>query len=168
MGAHRLWFATRLLGILGSLAIGVTTGFFCVREILRGCRTAFDRLGSGIGCHLCGTGNLAAIACPSDCVAVGLNPSDSEGVVVAIPNDVGSPSITRFTPASGPPGTKIKISGANLSGATKVTFNGKPTTINKDASTTIVVHVPSGATTGKIKITTPSGTAKSATSFTVT
>jgi IPT/TIG domain len=77
------------------------------------------------------------------------------------------PAITSFSPASGPVGAKVKITGTNLAGATKVAFNGKAATITKDSATKIIVKVPSGATTGKIKVTTPEGSVKSATKFTV-
>jgi YVTN family beta-propeller protein len=78
------------------------------------------------------------------------------------------PTITSFSPASGPVGTVVTIKGTNLSGATKVTFNGVKGTITKDTATKIKVKVPSGATTGKIKVVTPGGRAKTATAFTVT
>ena len=78
------------------------------------------------------------------------------------------PSVAKFTPASGPVGTVVTIKGTNLSGATKVTFNGLKGTITSDSATKIEVKVPSGATTGKIKVVTPGGQSKSTTSFTVT
>jgi hypothetical protein len=81
---------------------------------------------------------------------------------------VDPPTITSFSPASGPPGTTVTIKGTNLAGATKVTFNGKAATITSDSATKIKVTVPSGATTGKIKVTTPGGKVTSATNFTVT
>ena len=36
----------------------------------------------------------------------------------------GVPTIASFTPASGPAGTSVTISGTNFSGATAVSFNG--------------------------------------------
>jgi hypothetical protein len=78
------------------------------------------------------------------------------------------PTITKFSPASGPVGTVVTIKGTNLSGATKVTFNGVKGTITSDTATKIKVKVPSGATTGKIKVVTPDGKVKTATAFTVT
>jgi hypothetical protein len=82
--------------------------------------------------------------------------------------EVGSPTITRFTPTSGPPGTKVTIKGTNLGGATSITFNGISAAITKDANTKVKVKVPASATTGKITVTTPDGSATSATNFTVT
>jgi YVTN family beta-propeller protein len=79
-----------------------------------------------------------------------------------------SPTITKFSPASGPVGTVVTIKGTNLSGATKVTFDGVKGTITKDTAREIKVKVPSGAKTGKIEVVTPGGKVKTATAFTVT
>ena len=79
---------------------------------------------------------------------------------------VPSPAITRFTPTSGTPGATVSITGSHLSGAIRVTFNGKSGAISSDSSTVIKALVPVGATTGKIAVTTPGGTATSATKFT--
>jgi ribosomal protein L21E len=49
-----------------------------------------------------------------------------------------------------------------------VTFDGKAGTVTSDSSTTITVKVPTGAKTGKIKVTTAGGSATSSASFTVT
>ena len=79
-----------------------------------------------------------------------------------------TPKIGSFTPTSGPAGTTVTITGQNLSGATKVAFNRAPATIVSDTATQIVTHVPAGATTGHISVTTPAGTATSKAPFTVT
>jgi uncharacterized repeat protein (TIGR03803 family) len=78
------------------------------------------------------------------------------------------PTITSFTPESGPVGTSVTITGMGLKQTTKVTFNGKSaTTFTVDSDTQVLADVPTGATTGKIAVTTKGGSAKSATSFTV-
>jgi hypothetical protein len=79
----------------------------------------------------------------------------------------GPPTITSFSPTSGPVGTVVTIKGTNLEGATKVTFNGLSGTITTDTDGKIKVKVPVGATTGKIKVVTPGGNVKTATAFTV-
>jgi uncharacterized repeat protein (TIGR03803 family) len=80
-----------------------------------------------------------------------------------------TPGILSFSPASGPVGTKVTITGTSFTGATKVTFGGvKATTFSVDSDTQITATVPTGAKTGKIQVTTPGGTAASATNFTVT
>jgi hypothetical protein len=78
------------------------------------------------------------------------------------------PKITSFTPTSGPVGKKVTITGKKLGGATNVSFNGHSATIVSNTATTIVAKVPTGATSGKISVTTAGGTGTSATSFTVT
>ncbi len=81
-----------------------------------------------------------------------------------------TPSISSFSPTSGPVGTSVRINGSGFGGATAVRFNGvsaSPFTVNTQG-TRIDTKVPSGATTGRITVTTPGGTATSATNFTVT
>ncbi len=78
-----------------------------------------------------------------------------------------SPTITSFSPLSGPVGTSVTITGTNLTGATSVKFNGTAAIITSNTATQIVTTVPAGATTGPITVTTAGGTATSATNFTV-
>jgi pimeloyl-ACP methyl ester carboxylesterase len=75
--------------------------------------------------------------------------------------------ITGFNPESGPVGTTVTIDGVNLMDAIEVTFNGTAALILGSLSTNIWVRVPEGATTGPIQVTTLSGSATSATDFTV-
>ena len=92
--------------------------------------------------------------------------TSSTNFTVTIP----APTITGFSPASGPVGTSVTISGANLSGATSVKFNGvsQPAYTVNAGGTQITAAVPAAATTGPIAVTTPGGTATSSTNFTVT
>ena len=80
----------------------------------------------------------------------------------------GPPAVTKFKPASGPVGSTVVIKGTNLTGATRVAFNGVAATIIKDFARNIRVKVPVGATTGKIEIVTPKGRVQTATVFKVT
>jgi hypothetical protein len=97
---------------------------------------------------------LAAIAC----------------VVLAAPAAARTPApkISSFSPTSGPAGTVVTVAGSNFTGATAVAFNRSPA-----ASYTVVsgsqirATVSAGATTGRISVTTPGGTANSAGNFTV-
>ena len=75
------------------------------------------------------------------------------------------PNITSF-PASGAIGSSIIITGNNFSGANAVKFNGTSATFTVDSATQITAVVPAGATTGPISVTTPNGTATSASNFT--
>ncbi|MBD2721553.1 IPT/TIG domain-containing protein [Hymenobacter sp. BT189] len=85
----------------------------------------------------------------------------------------GPPTITGFTPTSGPVGTSVTINGTNLapdSFGSSIFFNGAqaapfPRVPNP---TEIYAVVPAGATTGLISVTNPNGAAVSAVPFTVT
>jgi hypothetical protein len=80
-----------------------------------------------------------------------------------------APTISGFTPPSGPVGTSVTITGTDLSGASAVTFHGtSATTFTVDSATQVRATVPAGATTGPVAVTTPGGTATSASDFTVT
>jgi hypothetical protein len=79
------------------------------------------------------------------------------------------PTLTGFSPASGPVGSSVILTGTSLTQTTGVTFGGnKPAsfTVNNDGQATATV--PAGAAKGKITVNTAGGTATSATSFTVT
>jgi IPT/TIG domain len=80
---------------------------------------------------------------------------------------IAAPTITSFTPTSGPIGTSVKITGTNLTGATAVTFNNVAATFVVNSATQITATVPATATTGKIKVTTPGGSATSTADFVV-
>jgi hypothetical protein len=80
----------------------------------------------------------------------------------------GNGLLKSFTPLSGKPGAKVTIKGASLSEVTGVSFGGASATIVSAGSTKIVVKVPNDAMTGAISVTLNSGTAVSATPFTVT
>src|SRR5438093_702877 len=88
----------------------------------------------------------------------------SDPVTVAVSNP---PTISSFTPASGPVGTSVTISGTNFTGATAVRFNGTSANFTVNSASTITASVPAGATSGSISVTTSAGTASSASSFTV-
>ncbi|HEY3971769.1 MAG TPA: choice-of-anchor tandem repeat GloVer-containing protein [Candidatus Sulfotelmatobacter sp.] len=78
-----------------------------------------------------------------------------------------TPTILSFTPPSGPVGTSVTITGTGLTQTTKVTFNKVSATFTVNSDTQITATVPTGATTGKIAVTTKGGSATSSTSFTV-
>jgi hypothetical protein len=77
------------------------------------------------------------------------------------------PTFTSFAPTSGPVGTAVTLTGTAFTQATKVTFNGKSASFTVNSDTQITATVPTGATTGKIAVTTKGGSATSTTSFTV-
>lgn len=97
--------------------------------------------------------------------AVGTSVSAKVNVVAPIP----APTISSFSPASGPVGASIVINGTNLSAVTGVQFNGVAASVWKLVSATqISVTVPLAASTGAVKVSTPTASATSPTAFTVT
>jgi hypothetical protein len=77
------------------------------------------------------------------------------------------PTVSGFVPTSGAVASSVTLTGSGFSGASKVTFNGVSAAFTVKSATQITATVPSGATSGKIAVTTPAGTATSAASFTV-
>jgi uncharacterized repeat protein (TIGR03803 family) len=77
------------------------------------------------------------------------------------------PVILSFKPGNGPMGTQVTLTGTGLTGTTSVTFGGVKATFTVNSATQVTAIVPTGAMTGRIKITTAGGTATSPASFTV-
>ncbi|MHB1462387.1 MAG: SUMF1/EgtB/PvdO family nonheme iron enzyme [Armatimonadota bacterium] len=89
-------------------------------------------------------------------------------LVLALPVNAAAPSITSFQPDNGKVGDVITITGTSLTGASVVKVNGTSAPqYTVTSATSIEMTIPSGATTGKIAITTPGGTATSTTDLTV-
>jgi hypothetical protein len=100
------------------------------------------------------------------------NDTGSTGGCVQTHSIVGGggsgPTITSFNPTSGAIGAPVDIQGTNFTGATSVKFNGTAdTTFQVNSSSDISAHVPTGATSGFITVTTPQGTGTSSTQFVV-
>ncbi len=77
------------------------------------------------------------------------------------------PTIAEFSPAKGPVGTNVVITGTNFGGPMSVTFNLALADFTVDSPTQITATVPAGATTGPIVVTTSAGTATSASAYIV-
>ena len=67
----------------------------------------------------------------------------------------------------GKPGQVVNILGNNLSGTTSVTFNGTVAQFKVMSDSYLKAQVPTGATSGKIEVTTSSGTLSTITPFNV-
>ena len=80
---------------------------------------------------------------------------------------MGLAPFVQANPNFGKSGQVIGILGNNLTGTTSVAFNGVPATFKVVSSTYIKAELPTGATTGAIEVTTPSGTLKSNVAFQV-
>jgi uncharacterized repeat protein (TIGR03803 family) len=112
-------------------------------------------------------GFMTAVVSPA--AATGLvSVTTPSGTVSSLGNIKILPTVTGFSPPSGPVGTSVIITGTGLTGATKVTFGGvKATTFTVNSGTQITAIVPNGALTGKIGVTTAGGGATSKNVFTV-
>jgi uncharacterized repeat protein (TIGR03803 family) len=93
----------------------------------------------------------------------GGNPGD--GTVYSLSEGLGP--FLETLPTSGAVGAAVVILGNDLTGATSVTFNGKAATFKVVSATEITTNVPSGATTGKVVVKTPTATLTSNVSFNV-
>jgi uncharacterized repeat protein (TIGR03803 family) len=83
----------------------------------------------------------------------------SDGTVFSLA--VGLGPFVQTLPTSASAGAQVIILGTDLTGATSVTFNGTAATFTVVSATEITTTVPTGATTGTVVVTTPSGTLKS-------
>ncbi|MEI6234080.1 MAG: protease pro-enzyme activation domain-containing protein [Planctomycetota bacterium] len=100
------------------------------------------------------------------CTGIGVPNVGNLIVALTSVNGPNAPTITGFTPSTGPVGTTVTIVGTKFTSPLIVKFNG---VIAQGifTETTAVYQVPFGATTGPITITNSDGTATSFTNFTV-
>jgi hypothetical protein len=77
-----------------------------------------------------------------------------------------APTISSFTPTTAAVGASITITGTSFTGATAVAFNGVGASFTVNSAAIITAVVPVGVTTGKVSVTTPTGTALSSSNFT--
>jgi uncharacterized repeat protein (TIGR03803 family) len=80
---------------------------------------------------------------------------------------VGLGPFVETRPSAGKVGAHVIILGSNLTGATSVTFNGTAAAFTVVSASEIRTTVPSGATSGKVKVTTPGGVLVSNVAFRV-
>ncbi|HZL65078.1 MAG TPA: S8 family serine peptidase [Thermoleophilia bacterium] len=135
--------------------------------------------------HVTGAIALRAAAYPSESVATRISAIESSVDPVAalvgkvatggrldVANALDRPTpltIAGFTPASGPVGTSVTLTGSGFTGATAVRFHGTAATTESVVSDTqITATVPAGARTGTIAVDAPGGTGTSVAAFTVT
>jgi len=97
------------------------------------------------------------------------NPQHQSWAGSAFTVSTGSqPTITSFSPTSGVAGSTITVTGTGFNGTTAAWVgNGYDAAFTVNSDTSITITVPDDATTGPIKIVTPSSSALSSASFTV-
>ena len=98
-----------------------------------------------------------------------LSPASAE-VFFDTPGTVGGPTLTSLSPTSGAVGNSVTLSGSNFGttqGTSTVKFNGTVASPTSWSATSVVVPVPSGATTGNV-VATVGGVDSNGLPFTVT
>ena len=111
-------------------------------------------------CSATGTGTGAT--------GIGTSGCQTLAPVSPLAGDSGAaPKITAISVATGIVGTSVTITGTGFSTVTKVQFGSKSTTTFSATATTITVSVPTGATTGRVMVFNPNGTAMASQIFTV-
>jgi len=80
----------------------------------------------------------------------------------------GLHAFVEASPNFGKAGRKVILLGTNLAGTSSVSFHGTPATFHIVSKSEVITTVPAGATSGKIKVTTPRGTLTSNVKFRVT
>ncbi|MFL5766863.1 MAG: sulfatase-like hydrolase/transferase [Actinomycetota bacterium] len=98
---------------------------------------------------------------------IGLHAPDGDTTSASSFDVVPSPVIQSLSPSQAPVGAPIVLSGTGFTGATSVRFNGVVATFTVNSDTQISTSVPSTASSGPVDVTTPGGTATSASAFTV-
>ncbi|MCG8605223.1 DNRLRE domain-containing protein, partial [bacterium] len=99
-----------------------------------------------------------------------LGVSSLDGTAISVTDFVivSPPTISLFSPTSGPIGTVVTLIGNNFTGTTSVSLNGLAAssfTVNGGSQMTLVV--PAGASSGPISVTNAAGTSQSNGNFTV-
>lgn len=91
--------------------------------------------------------------------------TSNEGIVYSLNN--GLTPFVNLPSFYGREGNSVLIIGNDLKDASLVTFNGVPASFVANSNTHMTATVPTGATSGYIEVTTPSGVVKSRKMFTV-
>ena len=79
-----------------------------------------------------------------------------------------APTITSFSPGSGPVGTLVTITGTNLGSPTVFNIGGVAAVLVSNTGTALVGLVMPGAVTGAISVTTTAGAVSSSNNFVIT
>jgi hypothetical protein len=86
------------------------------------------------------------------------NMKDSICVLLNRINRRNMPVISSFTPSSAGTGTTVTISGENFTGATAVSFGGKPVTSFQVVSAGTITAIVAEGSSGSVSVITPNGT----------
>ncbi|HET6178453.1 MAG TPA: choice-of-anchor tandem repeat GloVer-containing protein [Candidatus Sulfotelmatobacter sp.] len=124
--------------------------------------------GTGAGTETVVSNNYMTVPVPSSATTGLITVLEPSGNLLTPLKFKVTPTITSFSPTSGPVGTQVVVKGMSFTGATAVKFGTVSATVfTVNSNTQITTEVPSGAATGKIQVVTPGGAAISTTNFTV-
>jgi YD repeat-containing protein len=121
---------------------------------------------------LSATKTMLTVAVPSNAATGKIGVSNSNGTATSssdfVISTVGGPTITSFTPAMGPVGTAIAISGTNFGmqpAANKVKIGEYSASVSSANANQVTALAPTISASGKISVTTNLGKAVSANDF---
>jgi len=118
-------------------------------------------------------GTDASFTVGSDTLVTAYVPGPATAGPISVTNEFGTgtsaanffvgnpPTVYGFVPYAGPVGTSVLISGNYFAGTTQVEFNGRPAVFLVNSNTVIQATVPSGVTSGPVRVTNPAGSATS-------
>jgi subtilisin-like proprotein convertase family protein len=146
-------------GAAGALVTITGSGFSNAASVkFNGVAAAFTKLSA----------NQIRATVPAAATSGKISVTNAAGSALSLTNFTVLPKLTLFTPATGPVGTVVTITGTGLGTLTGVRFNGVAATgFTKVSATQVKATVPAGATTGKITLLAPTGNILSTTNFTV-
>jgi IPT/TIG domain/Metallo-peptidase family M12B Reprolysin-like len=104
--------------------------------------------------------NVAGSATPAASPSPSSSPSPS-------PSPTAAPAITSFSPAIAAAGAQVIVTGTALSSVTAVRVAGVAAAFTPSSATSLLLTVPTGASSGRIEVSGPAGAALSATDLTV-
>lgn len=154
-------------------------GPFNIVECTNGCGTIFEITPSGNLATLYDFCSQGGVGCPGGGIPIAGLIQGTDGTLYGTTSEYGSGdgAIFSLSVALGPfvetrlsagkIGESVEILGSKLSGATSVSFNGTAAAFTVASESLITTRVPSGATTGNVKVVTPSGTLTSNVPFQV-
>ncbi len=109
-----------------------------------------------------------AVRVPDGAIAAPISVITAAGSATSTDSFTPTLSITGFTPASGPAGTIVDITGIGFTPTSSVKFNGTNATTTYIGPSEVKATVPTGASTGPIWLTTTDGTVQARTKYTLT
>jgi uncharacterized repeat protein (TIGR01451 family) len=123
---------------------------------------------NGVNYNFSSTASQIVTTIPSNAISGPIQITTPGGVfILSIPFAI-LPKIYSFSPAIGPAGTVVTISGTSLFDVTSVEFNGVSAAVSSVATNQVQAVVPASATSGPLTVVTPYGNDTSTNSFTAT